>query len=112
MCPGNKILLFLILQPCQVKAKRAKGLQLQPPQRKGPENLTEGHNHRQQALPYQWSPQVTLTQSDKPDKDSMASVMDLLLNIHSRLDAQQKEMDELKATRERVPGWTSTSSAN
>ena len=43
----------------------------------------------------------------------MTSVMDLLLDIHSSLDVQQKEMDEMKATGERVPeGKRMISSAN
>ena len=45
-------------------------------------------------------------------KDSLASVMDLLLDIHSKLDAQQKEIDELKAAREREPEGTSTLSVD
>ena len=48
----------------------------------------------------------------EPEKDNIASVMDLLLNILSRLDAQQNEMDKLKATRKRVSEGTSTLAAN
>ena len=48
----------------------------------------------------------------EPEKDSMVGVTGMLLESHSRLDAQQKYLDELKATRERVREGTSTSSAH
>ena len=47
----------------------------------------------------------------RTEKDMLTGVMDLLIEISSRLDAQKKGMDVLKASREEVPGRAQSMSA-
>ena len=46
-----------------------------------------------------------------PEKDTLAGVMELLIDIFSRLNAQEKGMDDLKVTRENALERASSSSA-
>ena len=48
----------------------------------------------------------------EPEKDSMDGVTDLLMDISSKLDTQQKDIGELKASTEKVPEGAITSSTN